>query len=66
MGLNSQRMNLDYIRTFVVLAQSRNMTEASEKLNVTPSYVSRHIANLEEELNTKLVVFISKHQFTIN
>ena len=42
------------------------MTEASEKLNVTPSYVSRHIANLEEELNTKLVVFISKHQFTIN
>ena len=53
MGLNSQKMNLDYIRTFVVLAQSKNMTEASIKLGVTPSYVSRHISKLEEELKTK-------------
>ena len=56
MALNSQRMNLDYIRTFVVLGQSRNMTEASQKLNVTISYVSRHIRQLEEELNTKLII----------
>jgi len=61
MKLNSQKMNLDLIRTFVVLAQSRNMTEASVKLETTPSSVSRHIMILEEELNTKLVIN-SKHQ----
>lgn len=35
MDLNSAKMNLDYIRTFVILVQSRNMTQASQKLNVT-------------------------------
>lgn len=61
MGLNSQKMNLDTIRTFVVLSQSRNMTEVSIKLKTTPSSVSRHIMTLEEELGTKLIIN-SKHQ----
>ncbi len=39
------------------------MTEASKKLEVT--HVSRHIAGLEEELNTKLVSFVSNHQDNI-
>ncbi len=56
MGLQSQKMNLDYIRTFVVLGQSKNMFEASKKLEVNASYVSRHLKHLEEELNTKLVI----------
>ncbi len=56
MGLNSQKMNLDYIRTFVVLAQSSNMTEASRKLEVNVSYVSRHLKQLEDELGTRLVI----------
>ena len=51
MALKSQRMNLDYIRTFVI----KSMTDASKKMDVTPSYVSRHIRGLEEELGTKLL-----------
>lgn len=56
MGLSSLKMNLDYIRTFVVLCQSSNMTVASNKLGVNVSYVSRHIKNLEDELQTKLII----------
>lgn len=56
MSLNSLKMNLDFIRTFTVLGQSRNMTEASRKLGVDTSYVSRHIKQLETELQTKLIV----------
>lgn len=56
MGLNSQKMNLDYIRTFVVLGQSSNMTEASRKLGVNVSYVSRHLKQLEDELGTRLII----------
>ena len=55
MALKSQRMNLDYIRTFVITGQSESMTDASKKMDVTPSYVSRHIRGLEEELGTKLL-----------
>jgi DNA-binding transcriptional LysR family regulator len=55
-------MNLDYIRTFVILGQSRSMTQASQKLNVTASYVSRHIHQLEEELETKLIIYSSKNR----
>lgn len=56
MALSSQKMNLDYIRTFVVLGQSTNMTDASKKLNVNVSYISRHLKQLEEELGTKLII----------
>lgn len=56
MGLNSQKMNLDYIRTFVVLGQSSNMTDASRKLGVNVSCVSRHIKLLEDELGATLIM----------
>lgn len=56
MALSSQKMNLDYIRTFVVLGQSSNMTDASKKLDVNVSYVSRHLKQLEESLNTRLII----------
>lgn len=62
MSLHSKKMNLDYIRTFAVLGQSRNMTEASQKLEVDTSYVSRHIKQLEEQLNTKLITLNSKNK----
>lgn len=62
MGLNSQKMNLDNIRTFVILGQSNNMTEASKKLNVNVSFVSRHIKELEDELNEKLVIPTPKNK----
>ena len=56
MALSSQKMNLDHIRTFVVLGQSTNMTDASKKLNVNVSYISRHLKQLEEELGTRLII----------
>lgn len=62
MPLHSKKMNLDYIRTFAILGQSRNMTEASQKLEVDTSYVSRHIKQLEEQLNTKLITLNSKNK----
>lgn len=62
MGLCSQTMNLDYIRTFVVLGQSRNMTEASKKLNIDVSNVSRHIKMLEKELKVKLIMTGTKNR----
>lgn len=54
--LSSQKMNLDYVRTFVVLAQSNNMTTASKRLDVNVSYISRHLKALEDALGVKLVI----------
>ena len=62
MALSSQKMNLNNIRTFVVLGQSNNMTDASKKLDVAISLVSRHVKQLEEELGTKLIVPTPKNQ----
>lgn len=62
MALVSQNMNLDYIRTFVVLAQSSTMTEASNKLRVGTSYVSRHVRALEKMLNVKLLLPTPKNK----
>lgn len=56
MNLKSKTMNLDYIRTFVITSQSKTMYEASKKMDVTPSYISRHIDGLEDSLNTKLII----------
>lgn len=60
--LSSLSMNINYIRTFVVVGQSRNLTEASKKLNVDPSVISRHIKSLESELGIKLISFESKQK----
>lgn len=60
--LSSQKMNLDYIRTFVVLGQSANMTEASRALGIDVSNVSRHVKKLEELFSTKLVIPGAKNQ----
>lgn len=53
--LKTQTMDLDYIRTFVVLGQSKTKKEAAQKLGIDLSNVSRHINSLEMLLNTKLV-----------
>ncbi|RCS69165.1 LysR family transcriptional regulator [Vibrio casei] len=42
------------ITTFVIAANSRSFTEASEKLGITKSAVGKSIARLENRLNTKL------------
>lgn len=53
--LKTQSMNLDYIRTFVIVGQSKDLADASSKLNIDPTNVSRHIKALEEIMGTKLL-----------
>lgn len=53
--LKTQSMNLDYIRTFVIVGQSKDLTDAASKLNIDPTNVSRHIKALEEIMQTKLL-----------
>lgn len=43
------------MRFFVLINESSSFSEASEKLNVAPSSVSRKLTTLEEELGTKLI-----------
>ncbi len=47
-------MTTDQIHYFLTVATYLNFTEASKKLFVAQSSLSRNIANLEEELNLKL------------
>lgn len=53
--LRTQSMNLDYIRTFVIVGQSKDLADAASKLNIDPTNVSRHIKALEEIMGTKLL-----------
>jgi len=53
--LNTQTMNLDLIRTFVIVGQSKDFSEAASKLKINKSNVSRHIKALEDLMGTKLV-----------
>lgn len=62
MKLSSLTMNMSLIRTFVVVGQSKNLTEASKKLSIDPSAVSRHIKTLESDLGIKLISFESKQK----
>lgn len=59
--LNTPTMNLDYIRTFVIVGQSKGIYEAASKLNLDYTNVSRHIKALEKLYGTKLVRKISKN-----
>ena len=36
-------MNLDLIRTFVIVGQSKDFNDAASKLKIDPTNVSRHI-----------------------
>lgn len=47
-------MDIQVIREFLVLAQCGNFLEASERLFISQSSLSRHIKALEEELGTPL------------
>lgn len=47
-------INLNFIRTFVVVGQSKSITEATKKLNIDRSNISRNISNLEKAYGTKL------------
>jgi DNA-binding transcriptional LysR family regulator len=48
-------IDLNEIRFFVLVAQTRSFTQAAERLNVPKSSVSRAIGRLEERLGVKLI-----------
>lgn len=47
-------MELDYLREFVVLAQTGNFMEAADKLYTSQSTLSKHIQSIESELGVPL------------
>lgn len=53
--LNTQSMNLDLIRTFVIVGQSKDFNDAASKLKIDATNVSRHIKTLEQLMGTKLI-----------
>lgn len=53
--LNTESMNLDLIRTFVIVGQSKDFNDAASKLKIDATNVSRHIKTLEQLMGTKLI-----------
>lgn len=49
-------MNFVTMEYFLAVANKRNFTKAAEELNITQQTLSAHIANLEKELDCKLIV----------
>jgi DNA-binding transcriptional LysR family regulator len=49
-------MNLDQLRSFVMLAERHTFTEAAHRLGVSQPTLSRQVQALEEELGAKLLV----------
>lgn len=48
-------MELEQIRVFLTLAETKNFTRAAERLFVSHSTVSRSLSSLEDELGVRLV-----------
>ena len=53
-------MQIDALRTFVIVMETGNFTRAAHIVNLTQAAVSLQIKRLEEELDTKLFVRIAK------
>lgn len=47
-------MNTEYLKEFVVLAETKNFWEASERLYMNQSTLSKHIKSLEQDLGVSL------------
>ena len=47
-------MNTDYLKEFVVLAETKNFWEASERLYMNQSTLSKHIKSLESDIGINL------------
>lgn len=46
--------NLELYKIFIEVAKEQNITRASQNLNISQPAVTRHIKNLENELNIVL------------
>jgi len=53
-------MEFYHLRSFVVVAKTKNLTSAAKQLCTTPPSISAHIKSLEEELRTPLFVRSNK------
>ena len=47
-------INLELYKIFVIVAKEKNITRASEKLNISQPAVTKHIKNLEDQLGITL------------
>ena len=47
-------MEIEYLKAFIKLAESGNMTIAAEEANISQSTLSAALSKLEKELDTKL------------
>ena len=48
--------NLELYKIFIFVAKEKNITKASEILNISQPAITKHIKNLENELNTNLFI----------
>ncbi|ROP62603.1 DNA-binding transcriptional LysR family regulator [Enterobacter sp. BIGb0383] len=48
-------MNLQDVSLFLVITETRSLTQAASRLNISPMAVSRRLASLEQELGTRLM-----------
>jgi DNA-binding transcriptional LysR family regulator len=49
-----------HLRSFVVVAETKNLTQAAKRLCSTPPAISAHIKTLEQELDTQLFIRSTK------
>ena len=56
--------NFELYKIFVLVAKEKNITKASEILNISQPAVTKHIQNLENELNT--ILFIREKRYATN
>ena len=54
-------MDIKYLNTFRVIVEESSFTSAANRLNYTQSTITFHIAQLEQELNTKLFEKLGRH-----
>ena len=54
MALPCNNMNLNLYRVFYTVAKTKSFSESSRTLHISQPAISKHIQNLEYELNTLL------------
>lgn len=54
MALPSENMNLNLYRVFYIVAKTKSFSESTKTLHISQPAISKHIQNLEYELNTVL------------
>jgi DNA-binding transcriptional LysR family regulator len=54
-------MNIEFYQEFIIVAETRNFWEASERLFMNQSTLSKHIKCLEDELGAPLFVRTTRH-----